>query len=545
MWKPLLAVMVSCALSTPTYAQSMLPAISSVETEQQNTEVERVVAPDGRTIYYIVSLPGNDFLGNPNRQIEMGMNGDTSLRVLLRPRPSRDPEQNLNGFSHLILSPDGRSLYFQAPAWTTSDAIHSLDIATKRSAYVTAGGIACIARQGEYQGDLVVEQHRYFVQGGSHDDLYLYEPSGKEIGLVAQGTEASTACSALAAATVQPHAEPERRVLSAGADLMPPANTTAYERGRNDRIAWETWFNSLSGDYKAGAYYWSGQRSLPHPGPCASPKPDFTSGCLDAQARLAPSDARRKAEPDYRVGWNYLRGDAPSVAKPLVHTQQIGSDHTPDNIKLADEDPALSSDDPPWFLVSTTLAKCTPVSNIFPKAGSGDHYPSTPAGLIAGLSRPKGIDVGAYLASRPSYGPAGNLHPPGPLVALTDILGNLPTIGLVQGEQVCKDVLAVLLRAGTEGGAEQRWAAQNAATTAQWHVVYWAGAKTCTPLAEVVPYATTPEQALEIIRQSDTDAYMDNHPEEWERIIRTRGHNLRMVRAQMYCGIWNSIVHGP
>jgi hypothetical protein len=26
---------------------------------------------------------------------------------------------------------------------------------------------------GEYQGDLVVEQHRHFIQGGSYDALYV------------------------------------------------------------------------------------------------------------------------------------------------------------------------------------------------------------------------------------------------------------------------------------------------------------------------------------------------------------------------------------
>jgi hypothetical protein len=98
-------------------------------------------------------------------------------------------------------------------------------------------------------------------------------------------------------------------VLTSHADPLASssvATTTAYEQGRNDRIAWESWFNSLSGDYRAGAFYWSGERSLPRPGSCASPKPEFTAGCVAAQGRLAASDARRKTEPDYRAGWNSL-----------------------------------------------------------------------------------------------------------------------------------------------------------------------------------------------------------------------------------------------
>jgi hypothetical protein len=86
----------------------------------------------------------------------------------------------------------------------------------------------------------------------------------------------------------------------------PPVATTAYEQGRNDRLAWEAWFTSLNGDYKEGAYYWSGQRSLPHPGPCTSPIKGFEEGCKAAQVKLSPTDARRKSEPDYRAGWNSL-----------------------------------------------------------------------------------------------------------------------------------------------------------------------------------------------------------------------------------------------
>jgi len=43
-------------------------------------------------------------------------------------------------------------------------------------------------------------------------------------------------------------------------------DTAAYQGGLRDRAAWEEWFNSLQGDYKTGAFYWSSQRSLPHPG---------------------------------------------------------------------------------------------------------------------------------------------------------------------------------------------------------------------------------------------------------------------------------------
>jgi hypothetical protein len=83
---------------------------------------------------------------------------------------------------------------------------------------------------------------------------------------------------------------------------------TALDQGLADRKGWETWFNALSSDYHEGARYWSAQRSLPKPGSCFGPGGqslgDWTAGCIAAQQRLAPTDARRKSEPEYRQGWN-------------------------------------------------------------------------------------------------------------------------------------------------------------------------------------------------------------------------------------------------
>lgn len=161
------------------------------------TPVEHVVAPGGNIVYYIMSTPGNDSTGQPKLEIEAGMNGNSSFNILLTSSPSDDPKQNLEGFSKLSLSPDGKTLYFQTSAWVTSDAIHSLDIATKKVSYVTDGEIACVVLAGQYQGDLIVQQHKYFVQGGSYDDLYLYEPTGHYIGLVSQDTDVSKVCPSL------------------------------------------------------------------------------------------------------------------------------------------------------------------------------------------------------------------------------------------------------------------------------------------------------------------------------------------------------------
>jgi hypothetical protein len=89
-----------------------------------------------------------------------------------------------------------------------------------------------------------------------------------------------------------------------------PSSTSsrAFQEGQADRGAWEAWFNSQSGDYRAGAEYWAAHRSLRNPGSCTGSPPStsgsWTAGCLAAQEKLTPWDTRRKTEPEYRLGWN-------------------------------------------------------------------------------------------------------------------------------------------------------------------------------------------------------------------------------------------------
>lgn len=179
----------------------LLPVIflasASIASAYGQTPIEHVVAPGGKTVYYIMKMPGTDANGDPNLVIEEAKNENTSFRILLTPHPSHDPQQNLTSFSHLALSPDANTLYFETSAWATSHAIHAINLLTRGVFYVTSGEIACLVLGGEYQGHLIVEQHRYFIQGGSHDDLYLYDPAGKQIGLVTQGTNASKVCPTL------------------------------------------------------------------------------------------------------------------------------------------------------------------------------------------------------------------------------------------------------------------------------------------------------------------------------------------------------------
>ncbi len=92
-----------------------------------------------------------------------------------------------------------------------------------------------------------------------------------------------------------------------------PSQAGSFSQGLSDRKDVEAWIDSLSKDGKAGAEFWAGQRSLRRPGSCLvapDPAPEnfaaWTSGCVSAQQRFAPTDIRRKSDLSYKAGWNSL-----------------------------------------------------------------------------------------------------------------------------------------------------------------------------------------------------------------------------------------------
>lgn len=94
-----------------------------------------------------------------------------------------------------------------------------------------------------------------------------------------------------------------------------------YQKGLAARAAWEQWFSSLQGDFKTGAFYWAGQRSLAHPGSCRQMDDDFFNGCTAAKERLAVSDAMRQTEPQYKLGWNAWTPTAATAQAPVSATE--------------------------------------------------------------------------------------------------------------------------------------------------------------------------------------------------------------------------------
>jgi ATP-dependent protease ClpP protease subunit len=106
---------------------------------------------------------------------------------------------------------------------------------------------------------------------------------------------------------------------------VPTASVTSpmFQKGLADHTAWQKWVDSFSGEFRAGIEWWASQRSMPNPGSCAGP-PGFVAGCNQAKARLASYDLQRKAQPEYKLGWNAYT-DAPSYFVQVA-SRQIYSD---------------------------------------------------------------------------------------------------------------------------------------------------------------------------------------------------------------------------
>ena len=96
---------------------------------------------------------------------------------------------------------------------------------------------------------------------------------------------------------------------AASVGTVPSADASpTFLAGRRARMEYEAWFNSVSGDVRAGAEWWAGVRSHAQRDrlTCETGTPLWVVGCKQAQTVLAPSDNRRRAEPDFRAGWNSL-----------------------------------------------------------------------------------------------------------------------------------------------------------------------------------------------------------------------------------------------
>lgn len=110
---------------------------------------------------------------------------DGPAQVLLFARaepPAGEPTKNLTGFDHLVLTPDGRTVYFSTSAWVTESAVHAIDLPPAKDTvrFVHAGRVLGAIDKGPYRGKLVI----HYVSGLGSDmegHTFVATPDGKRV----------------------------------------------------------------------------------------------------------------------------------------------------------------------------------------------------------------------------------------------------------------------------------------------------------------------------------------------------------------------------
>lgn len=198
------AVLLPCALPCVARAQTAPARVysdagnvifersgSKTKLTASEMDVDPVLAPGGAFVLYTRQGRGRSVRGydatqfctttpRPDelRQVNVDGSGD---RLLLTGRKG-DPEQQLCDFRSKQFSADGRRLYFLTPGWATSGALHVYDMRTSEERFVLAANDFLVLNfcANKFKDDLAVEQHRYFLFGGSYDWYWLYDPTGKK-----------------------------------------------------------------------------------------------------------------------------------------------------------------------------------------------------------------------------------------------------------------------------------------------------------------------------------------------------------------------------
>ena len=96
----------------------------------------------------------------PHEDLCIKTAGATTPRLLLAGRGSPEPEKTLAAFEHLLLSPDGKTLYFSTAGWVTSAAAHAIDLTTGNERSLIDGSILRIITSGKDKGHLVAAHYR-------------------------------------------------------------------------------------------------------------------------------------------------------------------------------------------------------------------------------------------------------------------------------------------------------------------------------------------------------------------------------------------------
>lgn len=195
------AFLCSAAILFPIFARAQIVSVqngdvfiaaqngSPTQVTKSGRDSDPALSPDGQRIVFARATPERKVsTGSGDETSELWLvqaDGTKPLRIL-EPRAAENMEQVLAKISRPQFSADGRRIFFETTAYATSQAVHMLDLTTRKEHFVCAGDDLEVLRSGKYRDHLLVQQHRYFIGGGSYDWYWLLRPNGKEVGPVGE-----------------------------------------------------------------------------------------------------------------------------------------------------------------------------------------------------------------------------------------------------------------------------------------------------------------------------------------------------------------------
>ena len=200
--KRLLLITICLLVSVPAFAQTVSVKDGNIEFTDKSGKTMAltssgrdsgpVLAPDGKWVAFVRKIEGKKIATgsddvDPTELWQVRVDGKEPT-MLLRSRESDKVEALIAGFDNLQFSTNGKLLYFVTLAWATSGAVHVVDTTNRKERFLFPGNDLRLVTGGEYKDCLLVQQHRYFIGGGSYDWFWLLRPDGKEVGPVGEDT---------------------------------------------------------------------------------------------------------------------------------------------------------------------------------------------------------------------------------------------------------------------------------------------------------------------------------------------------------------------
>lgn len=175
-----------------------------VQLTQTGMDGEPILSPDGRWVVFTREIEGKAEKCAKDKDrwscaTELLCSIDLATQteqVIVEPAEDMpDPSQEIAGFAGITFSPDGKTVYFETPAWAVSGAIHAVDPDGKNERFIAAGDDLKVIKRSKDEkltGLLIMHKHEYYLGLGSYDWYWAATPEGKTLGPLGEDLEPFT-----------------------------------------------------------------------------------------------------------------------------------------------------------------------------------------------------------------------------------------------------------------------------------------------------------------------------------------------------------------